>query len=62
MDSIPGKGKRLFARGSAARGMKPNHSHPSSAEVKNDWRYTSSPPYVFMVWIIKDGDNSTFII
>ena len=22
-----------------------NHSSPSSAEVKNEWRYTSVPPY-----------------
>jgi hypothetical protein len=26
-----------------------NHSPPSSAEVKNTWIYTSTPPYVFMV-------------
>jgi hypothetical protein len=23
-----------------------NHSPPSSAEVKNEWRYTSAPPYI----------------
>jgi hypothetical protein len=24
------------------------HSPPASAEVKNTWIYTSTPPYVFM--------------
>jgi hypothetical protein len=27
-----------------------HHSPPSSAEVKNAWSYTSTPPYTFMVW------------
>ena len=27
-----------------------NHSPPSSAEVKNEWSYTPTPLYVFMVW------------
>jgi len=31
-------------------GREANHSPPSSGEVKNDWRYTSIPPYVFTVW------------
>ena len=26
------------------------HSSPSSAEVKNEWVYASTPPYVFMAW------------
>jgi len=26
------------------------HSHPSSAEVKNAWSYTSTPQYIFMSW------------
>jgi len=26
------------------------HSPPSSAKIKNEWSYTSTPPYVFMVW------------
>jgi hypothetical protein len=25
-----------------------DHSPPSSADVKNSWRYTSTPQYVFM--------------
>jgi hypothetical protein len=25
-----------------------DHSSPSSTEIKNVWRYTSTPPYVFM--------------
>jgi len=26
----------------------------SSAKVKNEWRFTSTPPYVFMVWCLKN--------
>jgi hypothetical protein len=26
-----------------------DHSPPSSAGVKNEWSYTSAPPYVFKV-------------
>jgi hypothetical protein len=32
-----------------------DHSPPSSVEVKNAWRYTSTPPYVFLAWyLVKD--------
>jgi hypothetical protein len=27
-----------------------NHSPPFSAEVKNGWSFTSTPPYVFTAW------------
>ena len=27
-----------------------DHSNPSSADVKNEWSYTSPPLYAFMVW------------
>jgi hypothetical protein len=37
----------LFLWGKAAGGGA-DHSPPSSAEVKNTWIYTSTPPYVFM--------------
>jgi hypothetical protein len=33
----------MFPQGKAA-----DHSFPTSAEVKNEWLYTSTPPYVFM--------------
>jgi len=37
-----------------------DHSHPSSAEVKNTWSYTSTAPYVSMAWyFVKYGDNFT---
>jgi hypothetical protein len=39
-------------------GRKADHSHPSSAENKNAWSYTSIHAYVFMVWcLIKHKDN-----
>jgi hypothetical protein len=34
---------------------------PSSAEVKNAWSFTSTPPYDFMAWyLIKHKGNFTF--
>jgi hypothetical protein len=30
-------------------GREADHSPPKSAEVKNTWIYTSTPPYIFMV-------------
>jgi hypothetical protein len=33
-------------------GLEADHSHPSSSEVKNAWRYTSTPQYVFMAWCL----------
>jgi hypothetical protein len=29
-----------------------DHSPPTSAQVKKTWTYTSTPPYVFMVWCL----------
>jgi hypothetical protein len=38
----------------------PRYSPAYSAEVKNAWSYTSTPPYVFMEWcLVKYGDNFT---
>jgi hypothetical protein len=31
-------------------GREADHSHPTSAEVKNAWSYTSTLQYAFMVW------------
>jgi hypothetical protein len=59
---------RYWAGGNPSWGVKrPQcdtvYSLPSSAEVKNGWRYTSSPPYVFMPWsLIKQRDSFTFIV
>jgi hypothetical protein len=34
-----------------------DYSHPSRAEAKNTWRYTSIRSYGFMAWcLIEDGD------
>jgi len=33
-------------------GREADHSPPSSAEVKNAWSYTSTPPHVFMTWCL----------
>jgi hypothetical protein len=30
------------------QGREADHSHPTSAEVKKKWIYTSTPPYAFM--------------
>jgi hypothetical protein len=31
-------------------GHEADHSPPSSAEVKNEWCYTSTPQYTYMAW------------
>jgi hypothetical protein len=42
-------------------GCEADHSHISSAKVKNAWSYNSSSPYVFMAWcLVKHRDNFTF--
>jgi hypothetical protein len=34
---------------------------PSTAEIKNAWIYTATPPYVFMIWyVVKHRDNFSF--
>jgi hypothetical protein len=44
-------------------GREADHSPSSSAEVENAWSYTSTHPYVFMVWcLVKHGDNFTYSI
>jgi hypothetical protein len=40
-----------------------DHSHPSSAEVKNAWSHIFTPQYVFMAWcLLKHRDNFTFTL
>jgi hypothetical protein len=40
-----------------------DHSPPSRAEVKNAWNYTSTLPYVFMVWcLVKHRANFKFTL
>jgi hypothetical protein len=33
-------------------GHEADHSHPSSAKVKNAWSYASTSQYVFMAWCL----------
>jgi hypothetical protein len=43
-------------------GREIDHSPPPGAEVKIAWSYTSTPPYVFMVWyLVKHRDDFTFV-
>jgi hypothetical protein len=38
-----------------------DHSPPSSAEVKNTWIFTSTPPYAFTAWcLVNHTDKFTF--
>jgi hypothetical protein len=54
--------KGFFPWGKAA-GDEADHSPPSSAVVKNEWSYTSTPQYVFMAWcLVKHRDNFTFYL
>jgi hypothetical protein len=42
-------------------GREAEHSIANSADVKNTWLYTSTPPYAFMAeCLIKDRSNFTF--
>jgi len=34
-----------------------NHSPPSGAEVENEWSYTSTVPYVFMMRFLSTREN-----
>jgi hypothetical protein len=34
-------------------GREAKYSPPSSAEAKNAWGYTSTPPHVFLAWCLK---------
>jgi len=48
-------------RSSYTPGREADHLPPSSAEVKNTWSYTSTTPYVFMVWyFVKRRNKVTF--
>jgi hypothetical protein len=43
-------------------GREADHSPPSSAEVKNAWNYTSTPPYPSMTWCsVKKKHRDNFI-
>jgi hypothetical protein len=50
--------------GGKAVGRESDHSTPSSDEVKNAWRYASTPQYAFKVWcsVKKHRDNFTFTL
>jgi hypothetical protein len=42
-------------------GREADKSSSASAGVKNAWIYTSTPPYIFMVWcLIKNDGNFIF--
>jgi hypothetical protein len=45
-------GAATLSLGAKWLGRDAEHSLPSSAEVKNEWRYTSTPQYVFMSWCL----------
>jgi len=48
--------RKFFLPGVERSGREVGQSHPSSAEVKNVWSYTSTPPYVLMAWcLVKQG-------
>jgi hypothetical protein len=53
MQWIPG----VLSLGVKRPGREADHSPPSSAEVNKAWRYTSTPPYVFMAWCLVKHRN-----
>jgi len=51
----------IFSSGIKRPEREAGHLPPSSAEVKNAWSYTFTPPYAFIAWyLIKHGDNFNF--
>jgi hypothetical protein len=43
-------------------GCEADHPSLSSDDVKNAWSYTSTPPFIFMMWcLVKHRDKFTFI-
>jgi len=51
---VPG----YFTPGVKRLGREADHSHPSSTEIKNEWNYNSTPPYVFMAWCLIKQETS----
>jgi hypothetical protein len=44
-------------------GREGDYAPPRSAKFKNEWNYTSIPPYRFMAWcLVKHTDNFTLLI
>jgi hypothetical protein len=39
-----------------------DHSHPSSADVDNAWRYTYSPSYVFIMWCFTNHKHKFILV
>jgi hypothetical protein len=55
-------GSRGSSLGVKQLGCEADHSYPSSAKVKNAWRYTSTPIYIFMAWYVaKHRDNYQYL-
>jgi len=53
----------LFPRRVKRLGREADHSPPSSAEVKNGWSCTSTPPYVFLAWrLVKYRNKFNFTL
>jgi len=45
-------GARGFSRRWGGQGREADHSPPSSADIGNEWSYTSTLPYVFTAWYL----------
>jgi hypothetical protein len=58
-DSYP-MGTRGTSLGVKRPGREADHSSPSSAKVKNEWSYTSTPQYAFMAWCLAQGQLYLF--
>jgi len=49
---------RVLPWGYSSWGCEADHSSPSSAELKNAWIYTPTPPNVFRVWYLAQYTSS----
>jgi hypothetical protein len=56
-------GTGSFSSGLKRPGREADRSSPSSAEVKNVWRYTSTLQYAFIAWyLVNHEDKFIFYI
>jgi hypothetical protein len=55
-------GTRNLSRGLSSQGVKPHHSPPSSADIKNWWSYISAPTLCFHGMVKDSITHFTFII
>jgi hypothetical protein len=55
-------GSRDYYLGENRPAREANHSPPSSVELKNAQRYTSTPQYIFMAWCLINRPGTVLVV